>query len=66
MMTISAEKFRASAAAIEEEVGKVIVGQKEVVRLVLVSILGGGTYCSKASPDWEKQCSFVRLGKCSI
>ncbi len=33
---ISVEQFRQSASQIETEVGRVIVGQTEVVRLVLV------------------------------
>src|SRR5512136_710125 len=41
-MTLSVENFREYAGSIESEVGRVIVGQGEVVRHVLVSILAGG------------------------
>ena len=62
-MTISAEKFRESAAAIEEEVGKVIVGQKEVVRHVLVSILGGGHVLLEGVPGLGKTMLIRTLGQ---
>jgi MoxR-like ATPase len=62
-MTISAEKFRESAAAIEDEVGKVIVGQKEVVRLVLVSILGGGHVLLEGVPGLGKTMLIRTLGQ---
>ncbi len=41
-MTLSPEEFLEDATKIESEVGRVIVGQGEVVRHVLVSILAGG------------------------
>jgi MoxR-like ATPase len=63
MMTISAEKFRESAAAIEDEVGKVIVGQKEVVRHVLVSILGGGHVLLEGVPGLGKTMLIRTLGQ---
>ena len=36
----AAETFGASATAIEAQVGKVIVGQKELVRHTLITLLG--------------------------
>ena len=62
-MTISAEKFRESAAAIEDEVGKIIVGQKEVVRHVLVSILGGGHVLLEGVPGLGKTMLIRTLGQ---
>ena len=38
---LTAADFRETAAAIEAEVGKMIVGQADVVRHVLVAILAG-------------------------
>ncbi|HLF27543.1 MAG TPA: MoxR family ATPase [Anaerolineae bacterium] len=52
--TLSVEEFRNHAAAIESEVGKVIVGQAEVVRLVLVSILAGGHVLLEGVPGLGK------------
>ncbi len=39
---LTVEQFRNTAAAIEAEVGKVIVGQAEVVRHVLICLVAGG------------------------
>jgi len=62
-MTISAEQFRGTAAAIEAEVGQVIVGQKEVVRHVLVSILGGGHVLLEGVPGLGKTILIRTLGQ---
>jgi MoxR-like ATPase len=62
-MTISAEQFRETATAIEAEVGKVIVGQKEVVRHVLVSILGGGHVLLEGVPGLGKTMLIRTLGQ---
>lgn len=62
-MTISAEQFRGTAAAIEAEVGQVIVGQKEVVRHVLVSILGGGHVLLEGVPGLGKTLLIRTLGQ---
>jgi hypothetical protein len=40
--TLTVDRFHELAASIENEVGKVIVGQAEAVHHVLVSILVGG------------------------
>ena len=62
-MTISAEKFRETAAAIEAEVGQVIVGQREVVRHVLVGILGGGHVLLEGVPGLGKTMLIRTLGQ---
>jgi MoxR-like ATPase len=62
-MTISVEQFRETAAAIEAEVGKVMVGQKNVVRLVLVSILGGGHVLLEGVPGLGKTMLIRTLGQ---
>jgi len=62
-MTISAEQFRETSEAIEAEVGKVIVGQKEVVRHVLVSILGGGHVLLEGVPGLGKTMLIRTLGQ---
>ena len=54
MTEISAEQFRQQAAQIETEVGKVIVGQSDVVRHVLVSILAGGHVLLEGVPGLGK------------
>lgn len=54
MSELSVENFRALAEKIEGEVGRVIVGQNEVVRHVLVSILAGGHVLLEGVPGLGK------------
>jgi MoxR-like ATPase len=51
---LSVQEFRDTAAAIEAEVGKVIVGQAEVVRHVLICILAGGHALLEGVPGLGK------------
>ena len=51
---LTVETFRATAAAIEREVGKVIVGQKDVVRHVLICVLSGGHALLEGVPGLGK------------
>ena len=57
------ELFGDRANAIEAEVGKVIVGQKEVVRHVLVSILAGGHVLLEGIPGLGKTMLIRTLGQ---
>lgn len=41
-MVISPEEFTSKVLQIEEEIGKVIVGQKDVIRQVIICLLAGG------------------------
>ena len=59
---ISAEQFREMALAIETEVGKVIVGQKKVVRHVLTGILAGGHVLLEGVPGLGKTMLIRTLG----
>ncbi|MGE5223919.1 MAG: AAA family ATPase [Omnitrophica WOR_2 bacterium] len=61
--TIHVEQFRDFASAIESEVGKVIVGQNEVVRHVLVSILCGGHVLLEGVPGLGKTMLIRTLGE---
>ncbi|MBN1311041.1 MAG: MoxR family ATPase [Anaerolineae bacterium] len=54
MEDISPAEFRETAAAIEEQVGQVIVGQQEVVRHVLVCIIAGGHALLEGVPGLGK------------
>ena len=54
MTELTAENFRELATAIETEVGKVIVGQKDVVRHALVGILSGGHVLLEGVPGLGK------------
>jgi MoxR-like ATPase len=54
MSEISPEQFRQTAARIEAEVGRVIVGQQEVVRHVLVALLAGGHVLLEGVPGLGK------------
>ena len=51
---LTPEQFRAYAEAIEAEVGKVIVGQRPVVRQVLVAIVAGGHVLLEGVPGLGK------------
>jgi len=75
MMTenqITAEEFRETAAAIETQVGRVIVGQGELVRHTLITLLAGGNALLEGVPGLGKtmlvrtlaqavDCSFSRI-----
>jgi MoxR-like ATPase len=52
--TLSVAAYRETAANIEAEVGKVIVGQRKVVRFVLVAILAGGHALLEGVPGLGK------------
>ncbi len=60
---LTPEQFRDHAAAIEAEVGKVIVGQKEVIRHVLISILAGGHVLLEGVPGLGKTMLIRTLGE---
>ena len=62
-MTLSVESFREFANKIESEVGRVIVGQGEVVRHVLVSILAGGHVLLEGVPGLGKTMLIRTLGQ---
>jgi MoxR-like ATPase len=52
--TITAEQFRDTAAAIEAQVGRVIVGQRQLVRHTLVTLLAGGNALLEGVPGLGK------------
>ncbi len=60
---ISVNEFSQRALNIEAEVGKVIVGQNEVVRHVLVSILAGGHVLLEGVPGLGKTMLIRTLGQ---
>jgi MoxR-like ATPase len=59
----SVDQFRSYAAAIEAEIGKVIVGQADVVRSVLISILAGGHVLLEGVPGLGKTMLIRTLGQ---
>src|SRR5512138_1120644 len=70
--TITAEEFRATASEIEAQVGRVIVGQGQLVRHTLVTLLAGGNALLEGVPGLGKtmlvrtlaqaiDCSFARI-----
>lgn len=61
--TLTIDQFREVASQIEREVGKVIVGQSEVVRSVLVSILAGGHVLLEGVPGLGKTMLIRTLGQ---
>jgi MoxR-like ATPase len=69
---ITAQEFRDNAAAIEGQVGQVIVGQRELVRHTLVTLLAGGNALLEGVPGLGKtmlvrtlaqaiDCAFSRI-----
>ena len=63
MSVLSVDQFQENANRIEAEIGKVIVGQKEVVRHVLVSILAGGHVLLEGVPGLGKTMLIRTLGE---
>ena len=53
-MELSVAEFRETAAKIEAETGKMIVGQREVIRTVLTAILSGGHTLLEGVPGLGK------------
>jgi MoxR-like ATPase len=51
---VSAEQFRQIATAIEAQVGRVIVGQRELVRHTLITMLAGGNALLEGVPGLGK------------
>ncbi len=69
---IPPESFRETATAIEAQVGRVIVGQKELIRQVLITLLAGGNALLEGVPGLGKtmlvrtlsqavDCAFSRI-----
>jgi len=69
---ITVDAFRQAVVAIEREVGRVIVGQPDLVRQLLVTLLGGGNALLEGAPGLGKtllvhtlaqviDCSFSRI-----
>jgi MoxR-like ATPase len=63
MTELSIDQFSEYASRIEAEVGKVIVGQAEVIRHVLVSILAGGHVLLEGVPGLGKTMLIRTLGE---
>ncbi|MCC6569870.1 MAG: AAA family ATPase, partial [Anaerolineales bacterium] len=62
-MKLTVDQFRERAEKIETEVGRVIVGQSDVVRHVLVSILAGGHVLLEGVPGLGKTMLIRTLGE---
>jgi MoxR-like ATPase len=52
--SLTPEQFRSAATAIENEISKVIVGQRQLIRLTLVTLLGGGNALLEGVPGLAK------------
>lgn len=61
-MDISVDQFREKALAVEAEVSKFIVGQKDVIRHVLISIFAGGHVLLEGVPGLGKTMLVRTLG----
>ena len=71
-LSITADQFRGMAAAIEGQVGRVIVGQRDLVRHTLITLLAGGNALLEGVPGLGKtmlvrtladavDCAFSRI-----
>ncbi|MDQ4077517.1 MAG: AAA family ATPase, partial [Chloroflexota bacterium] len=54
MAEITPEQFRTTATTIEKEVGRFIVGQRELIRQTLVTLLAGGNALLEGVPGLGK------------
>ena len=54
---LAPEAFAERARAMEAEVGRVIVGQRELVRQTLVGLLANSSSSLKVSRGWARRCS---------
>jgi MoxR-like ATPase len=52
--SLTPEEYRETAAAIEEQVGRVIVGQKDLIRQTLITLLAGGNALLEGVPGLGK------------
>jgi len=59
---ITLEQFQSTAQAIENEISKVIVGQNELVRQVLIAIIAGGHVLLEGVPGLGKTLLIRTLG----
>jgi MoxR-like ATPase len=60
---LSPDEFRQTAAAIESQVGQVMVGQREVIRHVLTAIIAGGHALLEGVPGLGKTMLIRTLGQ---
>ena len=60
---LTPDEFRQTAAAIEAEIGQVIVGQHEVIRHVLMAIIAGGHALLEGVPGLGKTMLIRTLGQ---
>ena len=56
----AAEGFRDGFARLRAAVGRVIVGQEEVVENTLIALVAGGHVLLEGVPAWGKRCSCAR------
>jgi MoxR-like ATPase len=61
--SVTTAEFRQIAASIETQVGQVIVGQREVIRTVLVAVLAGGHTLLEGVPGLGKTMLIRTLGQ---
>lgn len=61
--SLTPEEFQEQAARIEQEVGKIMVGQREVIRHVLIALIAGGHALIEGVPGLGKTMLIRTLGQ---
>lgn len=61
--SMTPEEFRQITTSIEEEVGRVIVGQKDIMRNILISIIAGGHVLLEGVPGLGKTATVRTLAE---
>ena len=60
------EVCQQNTMACEQEIAKGIIGQKDVIRQVMLALLAGGNVLLEGMPGLERPCWCARSARCVI